>query len=91
MAVFGFITILLIEKCAGFSYDNKNLQEVQVISMISSYFLNELSVVNKPQCGREYNQKSPYEYNVELSSMCKKGVPLFEAIDTKMRAISLCH
>ena len=29
-----------------------------------------------------FKKQSGYKYNVELSSMCKKGVPLFEAIDT---------
>jgi hypothetical protein len=29
-----------------------------------------------------FKAQSGYKYNVELSSMCKKGVPLFEAIDT---------
>ena len=28
-----------------------------------------------------FKAQSGYKYNVELSSMCKKGVPLFEAID----------
>lgn len=29
-----------------------------------------------------FKAQAGYKYNVELSSMCKKGVPLFEAIDT---------
>lgn len=29
-----------------------------------------------------FKAQQGYKYNVELSSMCKKGVPLFEAIDT---------
>ena len=28
-----------------------------------------------------FKEQSGYEYNIELSTMCKKGVPLFEAID----------
>jgi hypothetical protein len=29
-----------------------------------------------------FKAQAGYKYNIELSSMCKKGVPLFEAIDT---------
>jgi DNA-binding ferritin-like protein (Dps family) len=29
-----------------------------------------------------FKAQAGYKYNVELSSMCKKGIPLFEAIDT---------
>lgn len=32
-----------------------------------------------------FKEQSGYEYNIELSTMCKKGVPLFEAIDTIVR------
>ena len=32
-----------------------------------------------------FKAQSGYKYNVELSSMCKKGIPLFEAIDTIVR------
>ena len=32
-----------------------------------------------------FKAQAGYKYNVELSSMCKKGIPLFEAIDTIVR------
>lgn len=32
-----------------------------------------------------FKEQAGYKYNVELSSMCKKGIPLFEAIDYIVR------
>ena len=33
-----------------------------------------------------FKAQAGYKYNVELSSMCKKGIPLFEAIDTIVKS-----
>lgn len=50
---------------------------------LDSKFLNEWnSKVGKDRAFTVFKAQSGYKYNVELSSMCKKGVPLFEAIDT---------
>ena len=50
---------------------------------LDSKFLNEWN--SKGKTDREFTvfkTQAGYKYNVELSTMCKKGVPLFEAIDT---------
>ena len=50
---------------------------------LDSKFLNEWnSKVKKDRAFTVFKKQTGYKYNVELSSMCKKGVPLFEAIDT---------
>lgn len=50
---------------------------------LDSKFLKEWdSKVGKDRAFTVFKAQSGYKYNVELSSMCKKGVPLFEAIDT---------
>ena len=50
---------------------------------LNSKFLNEWNnKVGKDRAFTIFKAQSGYKYNVELSSMCKKGVPLFEAIDT---------
>ncbi len=50
---------------------------------LDSKFLNDWnSKVGKDRAFTVFKAQSGYKYNVELSSMCKKGVPLFEAIDT---------
>ena len=50
---------------------------------LDSKFLNEWNnKVGKDRAFTVFKAQSGYKYNVELSSMCKKGVPLFEAIDT---------
>ena len=50
---------------------------------LNSKFLNEWnSKVGKDRAFTVFKAQAGYKYNVELSSMCKKGVPLFEAIDT---------
>lgn len=38
--------------------------------------------VGKDRTFTVFKKQQGYKYNVELSSMCKKGIPLFEAIDT---------
>lgn len=50
---------------------------------LNSNFLEEWN--NKSGKDRSFTvfkAQAGYKYNIELSSMCKKGVPLFEAIDT---------
>lgn len=50
---------------------------------LNSKFLAEWnSKVSKDRTFTIFKAQAGYKYNVELSSMCKKGVPLFEAIDT---------
>ena len=50
---------------------------------LNSKFLAEWdSKVGKDRTFTIFKAQAGYKYNVELSSMCKKGVPLFEAIDT---------
>ena len=50
---------------------------------LNSKFLAEWnSKVGKDRSFTIFKAQAGYKYNVELSSMCKKGVPLFEAIDT---------
>lgn len=50
---------------------------------LDSKFLNDWN--NKAKPDKEFTvfkAQAGYKYNVELSTMCKKGIPLFEAIDT---------
>ena len=50
---------------------------------LKSNFLAEWnSKIGKDRTFTIFKAQAGYKYNVELSSMCKKGVPLFEAIDT---------
>ena len=50
---------------------------------LNSQFLADWnSKVGKDRTFTIFKAQAGYKYNVELSSMCKKGVPLFEAIDT---------
>jgi hypothetical protein len=50
---------------------------------LNSDFLNEWnSKVGKDRSFTVFKAQAGYKYNIELSTMCKKGVPLFEAIDT---------
>ena len=50
---------------------------------LNSKFLADWnSKVGKDRTFTIFKAQVGYKYNVELSSMCKKGVPLFEAIDT---------
>ena len=50
---------------------------------LNSQFLKDWdSKVGTDRTFTIFKAQSGYKYNVELSSMCKKGVPLFEAIDT---------
>lgn len=50
---------------------------------LNSKFLADWnSKVSKDRSFTIFKAQAGYKYNVELSSMCKKGVPLFEAIDT---------
>lgn len=50
---------------------------------LDSKFLNEWNnKLGKDRTFSVFKAQAGYKYNVELSSMCKKGVPLFEAIDT---------
>ena len=50
---------------------------------LNSKFLKEWdSKIGKDRAFTVFKAQAGYKYNVELSSMCKKGVPLFEAIDT---------
>ncbi|MBQ9416784.1 MAG: hypothetical protein IJU20_08110 [Clostridia bacterium] len=57
-----------------------------VTAIMDSKFLKEWN----EKKGRDGNfsvfkEQSGYKYNIELSTMCKKGVPLFEAIDAIVR------
>ena len=53
---------------------------------LNSKFLEEWdSMVGKDRNFTIFKAQAGYDYNVELSSMCKKGIPLFEAIDTIVR------
>ena len=50
---------------------------------LNSKFLADWnSKIGKDRTFTIFKAQAGYKYNVELSSMCKKGVPLFEAIDT---------
>ena len=50
---------------------------------LNSKFLADWnSKVGKDRTFTIFKAQAGYKYNVELISMCKKGVPLFEAIDT---------
>lgn len=50
---------------------------------LNSKFLEDWNnKVGKDRTFSVFKAQAGYKYNVELSSMCKKGVPLFEAIDT---------
>ena len=50
---------------------------------LNSKFLEEWNnKLGKDRAFTVFKAQAGYKYNVELSSMCKKGVPLFEAIDT---------
>ena len=67
-------------------YDKMVEMWKELSGLLNSKFLNEW---NSKQ-GRDgdflvFKEQSGYKYNIELSTMCKKGVPLFEAIDTIVR------
>ena len=50
---------------------------------LNSEFLNNWNnKKGKDRAFTVFKAQAGYKYNAELSSMCKKGVPLFEAIDT---------
>lgn len=50
---------------------------------LNSQFLNEWNEKSgTDRAFTVFKAQSGYKYNIELSSMCKKGVALFEAIDT---------
>ena len=50
---------------------------------LNSDFLKDWNnKVGKDRTFSIFKKQVGYKYNVELSSMCKKGIPLFEAIDT---------
>ena len=50
---------------------------------LNSQFLEEWNnKEGKDRAFTIFKKQSGYKYNVELSSMCKKGIALFEAIDT---------
>lgn len=50
---------------------------------LNSKFLDEWNAKKgKDRTFTVFKAQAGYKYNIELSSMCKKGVPLFEAIDT---------
>lgn len=48
---------------------------------LNSEFLNEWNNKGQDHSFTVFKAQAGYKYNIELSSMCKKGVPLFEAID----------
>lgn len=49
---------------------------------LNSQFLEDWNnKVGKDRAFSIFKAQAGYKYNVELSSMCKKGIPLFEAID----------
>lgn len=53
---------------------------------INSEFLKKWnSKKGKDSTFAVFKSQSGYKYNAELSTMCKKGLPLFEAIDTIVR------
>lgn len=53
---------------------------------LNSAFLDEWnSKVGTDRAFDVFKAQSGYKYNIELSTMCKKGVALFEAIDTIVR------
>ena len=53
---------------------------------INSDFLKQWNDKNgKDRAFTVFKAQAGYKYNVELSSMCKKGIPLFEAIDRIVR------
>lgn len=50
---------------------------------LNSQFLEDWNKqIGKDRTFSVFKAQAGYKYNVELSSMCKKGIPLFEAIDT---------
>jgi hypothetical protein len=54
---------------------------------LNSKFLDEWNnKVGKDRVFSVFKAQAGYKYNVELSSMCKKGIPLFEAIDRIVKA-----
>ena len=54
---------------------------------LSSEFLDQWNnKQGKDRAFTVFKAQAGYKYNVELSSMCKKGIPLFEAIDTIVRS-----
>ena len=52
---------------------------------LDSEFLRQWNAKGKDKAFTVFKAQAGYKYNIELSSMCKKGVPLFEAIDTIVR------
>lgn len=54
----------------------------RISKSIDSDILNEWNNrVGKDRVFEVFKKQLGYKYNVELASMCKKGIPLFEAID----------
>lgn len=54
---------------------------------LNSQFLEDWNnKVGKDRAFSIFKAQAGYKYNVELSSMCKKGIPLFEAIDKIVKA-----
>ena len=50
---------------------------------LNSEFLNKWNNQEITKSSFEvFKSQTGYKYNIELSTMCKKGIPLFEAIDT---------
>ena len=49
---------------------------------LDSAFLRRWNERQQDKAFTIFKEQSGYKYNVELSSMCKKGIPLFEAIDS---------
>lgn len=56
---------------------------------LDSEFLRQWDAKKKDKAFSVFKAQAGYKYNIELSSMCKKGVPLFEAIDTIVRKATL--
>lgn len=48
---------------------------------LNSEFLKQWDNKGQDHAFTVFKAQAGYKYNIELSSMCKKGVPLFEAID----------
>ena len=58
---------------------------------LDSDFLRQWNEKKKDKAFTVFKAQAGYKYNIELSSMCKKGVPLFEAIDTIVRKEALAR
>ena len=71
------------------AYSNARDMWVEISKEIDSKFIeNWNNKVYKKRPFTVFKTQSGYKYNAELSSMCAKGIPLFEAIDTIVKNAS---